>query len=309
MDAVYKDGRKVRGYVRAEDSFSVVLRKEDGTVATIDRRAAEVRDATDAPAPPTTVAHRLSPAEHDDLVAYLAGQTARAVTSENGIPLARAGAPTADRIRNSDAEPHNWLTYWGSYTGAHFSELKQIDPSNVGALQVQWAAQLPGQSSLQATPLVVDGVMYVAGSPGEVQAIDARTGLMLWRFVRKQDVVNPYQINPVNRGVAVLDGRVFFGTLDNLIIALDARNGRELWERRIADTLEGFTTSMAPLALPGKVIVSVAGGEYGLRGHVDALDAATGKQLWRFYTIPAPGRKATRPGRAIPGRSAAAASG
>jgi quinohemoprotein ethanol dehydrogenase len=92
---------------------------------------------------------------------------------------------------------------------------------------------------MEATPLVVDGVMYMAGSPGEVYALDARNGILLWSFNRKQDIKNPYQINPFNRGVAVLDGRVFFGTLDDNLIALDAHTGRELWEKRLADTMLG----------------------------------------------------------------------
>ena len=131
--------------------------------------------------------------------------------------------------------------------------------------------------------------MYVSGPPGDVYALDAKTGLTLWRFHRKQDVVNPYQINPSNRGVAVLDGRVFFGTLDDNLIALDAHTGRQLWEVRVADTLEGFTLTGAPLAVNGKIIMGSSGGEMGLRGFLDAYDPATGTRLWRFYTTAAPG--------------------
>jgi alcohol dehydrogenase (cytochrome c) len=159
----------------------------------------------------------------------------------------------------------------------------------VAQLQARWAAPLPGASALESLPLVVDGIMYVSGPPGDVYALDAKSGLTLWRFHRKQDVVNPYQINPSNRGVAVLDGRVFFGTLDDNLIALDAHTGRQLWEVRVADTLEGFTLTGAPLALDGKIIMGSSGGEMGLRGFLDAYDPATGKRLWRFYTTAAPG--------------------
>ena len=116
---------------------------------------------------------------------------------------------------------------------------------------------------LEATPLVVDGVMYVAGRPGDVYAFDARTGLQIWGFHRKQDIKNPYQINPNNRGVAVLDGRVFVGTLDDNLIALDAHTGRELWEKRTDRHDGGLHLTGAPLAVDGKIIMGMSGGETG----------------------------------------------
>lgn len=131
--------------------------------------------------------------------------------------------------------------------------------------------------------------MYLAGAPGDVYAFDARSGLLIWRFHRQQQVVNPFQINPFNRGVAVLDQRVFVVTLDNQLIALDARSGRVLWEKQIANTMEGYTMTGAPLTLGNKVIVGISGGEMGIRGFLDAYDARDGHQLWRFYTIPGPG--------------------
>jgi alcohol dehydrogenase (cytochrome c) len=148
---------------------------------------------------------------------------------------------------------------------------------------------MPGSSLLEATTLVVDGTMYTTGQPGQVFALDARTGLEIWKYERRQKVVNPYQTNPFNRGVAVMGNRVFFGTLDATVVALDARTGRVLWEAQVADTMKGYTITEAPLAIQGKVIVGVAGGEFGIRGFIDAYDAATGKRLWRFYTIPGPG--------------------
>ena len=133
--------------------------------------------------------------------------------------------------------------------------------------------------------------MYVAGGSGEVFAYDARTGLQKWAFHRKQDIKNPYQNNPNNKGVAVLDGRVFVGTLDDLLIAIDAHTGRELWEIRTDDTLAGYQLTGAPLAVDGKIIMGMSGGELGMRGYLDAYDPATGKRLWRTYTIPGPGEK------------------
>jgi alcohol dehydrogenase (cytochrome c) len=148
---------------------------------------------------------------------------------------------------------------------------------------------MPGDTLLEATPIVIDGVMYTSGMPGDVFALDARSGLQIWKYSRKQKVVNPYETNRFNRGVAVLGNRVFFGTLDAALIALDARTGQPLWEVQVADTMQGFSITSPPLALKDKIIVGVAGGEYGVRGFLDAYDAKTGKRLWRFYTTPGPG--------------------
>jgi PQQ-dependent dehydrogenase (methanol/ethanol family) len=282
-DVTTNDGRTVQGFVTAEDSFAIAL-LVDGKNVVLDKK--NIRDiSASRDALPHDVT--LAPAQADDIVAFLAQQKKRdfAQTSKS-VP---APVLSYQRLANSRAEPQNYLSYWGGYDGHHFSELKQIDTSNVAQLQARWAAPLPGPSALESLPLVVDGIMYVSGPPGDVYALDAKSGLTLWHFHRKQDVVNPYQINPSNRGVAVLDGRVFFGTLDDNLIALDAHTGRQLWEVRIADTLEGFTLTGAPLAVDGKIIMGSSGGEMGLRGFLDAYDPATGKRLWRFYTTAAPG--------------------
>jgi alcohol dehydrogenase (cytochrome c) len=234
------------------------------------------------------VAARLGAKGVDDVVAYLAGQKKR-----DFAQIARTPPPPVlpyARIAGRAAEPHNWPTYWGDYQGHHFSELAQITPANIAGLQAKWAAGLPGASLLQSTPLVVDGVMYVSGPPGDVYALDARTGGQLWKYSRKQDVVNPYQINPSNRGVAVLDGRVFFNTLDNNLIALDARTGRQLWEKRLGDTMTGMTMTGAPLALKDKIVTGMSGGEGGVNGWLEAYNPATGEKLWRFDVIPGPGQ-------------------
>ncbi|HVV27561.1 MAG TPA: PQQ-dependent dehydrogenase, methanol/ethanol family [Rhizomicrobium sp.] len=282
-DVTLADGRTLHGFVGAEDSFTLVL-AVDGKTLTLDKKSLrQIVPTRDALPHDMT----LTAAQADDLVAYLSHQKKRDFTQT--AKLDPAPVLTYRRLANSRAEPHNYPTYWGGYDGHHFTELTQITAANAARLQARWAAPLPGQSPLEALPLVVDGVMYVSGPPGDVYALDARTGLQLWHFHRKQDVVNPYQINPSNRGVAVLDGRVFFGTLDDNLIALDAHTGRELWEVRLADTLEGFTLTGAPLAVDGKIIMGSSGGEMGLRGFLDAYDPASGKRLWRVYTTAAPG--------------------
>src|SRR5207237_1165282 len=200
-----------------------------------------------------------------------------------------AGGLGYDRLVNARNEPQNWLHYWGDLQGTHYSSLKEIDVSTVRALQAAWAIQLPGNSTLEATPLVVDGVMYTSGQPGTVVALDARTGRQIWRYTRPQKIRNPSEINPYNRGVAALGPRLFVGTLDAALVALDGRTGLPLWEAQVADTMLGYSITSAPLVVKDKVLVGVTGGEFGARGFLDAYDAATGRRLWRWYSVPAPG--------------------
>jgi PQQ-dependent dehydrogenase (methanol/ethanol family) len=280
-----RDGREIRGVKLSEDNFTLILTDENGVLRRFDKR--ELVEEKGEYLMPDNYGQVFSTAEIQNLVAYLKSLKARDLSKTIQADL--TGGLSFERLRKAQAEPQNWLTYWGGYDGLHSSPLNQITPGNLGQLQARWAKQMPGSSVLESTPLVVDGTMYTAGSPGQVFALDARTGLEIWRYERRQKVVSPYQINPFNRGVAVLENRVFFGTLDAAIVALDARTGRVLWETQVADTMEGYTITGAPLAIQGKLIVGIAGGEFGIRGFIDAYDAATGKRLWRFYTIPGPG--------------------
>src|SRR6185436_5886294 len=158
-------------------------------------------------------------------------------------------------------------------------------------LQGTWAATVPGNTTLEATPVVVDGVMYVtsSGDPLTVMALDARTGRQIWRYSRPQKVKNPYEINPYNRGVAVLGNRLYVGTLDAALISLDARTGLLMWETQVADSMEGYSITSAPLIVKDKVVTGITGGEFATRGFLQAFDAASGKPVWKFYTIPGPG--------------------
>ena len=281
------DGSELRGVLRIEDTFSLQMMDVSGKLHLLDKAHIQDQRYEFKSLMPNDFAKRLSASEIQNIVAYLKTLNGRdlAKTVRVDVP----GGLSFDRLRNSAAEPQNWLTYWGDYQGRHYSSLKQIDTANVGRLQAQWSAQLPGQSILEATPLVVDGIMYTSGSPGTVVALDARTGLQIWRYQRQQKKVNPYEINPFNRGVAVLGNRVFFGTLDAALVALDARTGLPLWEVQVDDTMKGFSFTSAPLAVKDKIIVGITGGEFGLPGYVDAYDPASGKRIWRFNTVPQPG--------------------
>ena len=210
------------------------------------------------------------------LIALAAGEPARA----REVPY--------ERLLATAKEPGNWLTYSGDYRGHHYSALDQITAANVGRLRVKWIHQLHG-AKIETTPIVVDGVMYLTRPPADVLAIDAETGLTLWTFrYGLQDKVYTC-CGEVNRGLAILGRTLFFATLDAQLLALDTRSGRLLWRQQLADAKLNYSSTGAPLAIDGKVIVGIAGGEGGIRGFVDAYDATTGDRLWRFWTIPAPG--------------------
>ena len=199
-----------------------------------------------------------------------------------------SGGVSSDRLEHADTEPQNWLMYWGSYASTHYSALKQIDAANVTRLRAAWTFAMPGESVLETTPIVADGVMYTT-QPGAVAALDARTGRRIWRYTRTQKVKNPYEINPYNRGAAIAGNRLFVGTLDAALVAIDASTGRQLWETQFADTMLGYSLTSAPLVVKDKVLVGITGGEFGARGFLDAYDAATGRRLWRWYAVPGPG--------------------
>jgi alcohol dehydrogenase (cytochrome c) len=198
---------------------------------------------------------------------------------------------TGDRLLHAAQEPQNWLTYSGSYASQRHSALKQIDPDNSKNLEQKWVYQV--DSSLQnfeATPLVADGIMYFTQPINDVVALDAKTGRVFWIYRYNL----PADIKPccgsVNRGVALLGDLLFYGTLDGKLIALDARNGKPVWTADVAPNYAtGYSLTLAPLVVKDEVIVGVAGGEYGIRGFIAAYEATTGKEAWRFYTVPGPG--------------------
>jgi alcohol dehydrogenase (cytochrome c) len=196
---------------------------------------------------------------------------------------------TYEQLLRAQDDPGNWLTYSGSYRSWRYSKLDQITPANAQKLKLQWVYQMPTTLMVEATPIIVNGIMYISEPPSNLVALDAKTGRQFWRYRRQL----PDRINvccgQVNRGVAVLGNRVFVGTVDAHLVALDARTGDVLWDVTVADPKTGHSISGAPLIVKDMVICGIAGGEYGIRGFLNAYDAATGKRRWRFWTIPEPG--------------------
>jgi len=195
-----------------------------------------------------------------------------------------------ERILGANKEPQNWLTYSGSAMSQRHSGLTQITPANAKDLTLKWVFQSRSLDKHEVTPLVVDGVMYTIQSPNDVIALDAATGKTIWTYRHKPapETRNPCCGN-LTRGVAILDNKLFLASLDAQLIAIDARTGKELWNTQVADYKQQYSMTHAPLVIKDKVIAGVAGGEHGIRGFIGAWDAATGKEVWRFNTVPGPG--------------------
>jgi len=194
-----------------------------------------------------------------------------------------------DRLLNADKEPNNWLTYSGTMMSQRYSPLAQITPQNVRNLQLQWVYQARSLEKFEATPLVVDGILYTVQAPNDVVAIDAVTGRVFWTYSYAPALDARPCCGRVNRGLAILGDTLFMGTIDAHLVAIDAKNGHALWNVTVGKSAAGYALTHAPLVVKDKVIVGTAGGEFGVRGYIAAYDAKTGKEAWRFYTIPGPG--------------------
>jgi alcohol dehydrogenase (cytochrome c) len=226
------------------------------------------------------------------LVVSLAGSTVAwsGAETETVVTTTTREAPvpsvTQEMLSAAAGDTNNNLHTNLNYDQTRYYQGKQINKSNVGKLRPAWIFQTEVVESLETTPIVVDGVMYVTTSFNHVYAIDAKTGEQFWHYKHKMGPVTTYCCGPNNRGVAIYKDKVFMGTLDAKLVALDAKTGSLVWETEIADPELGYSETMAPTVVDGKVLIGTNGGEYGIRGFVRAYDADTGKQVWNFHTIP-----------------------
>jgi len=217
-------------------------------------------------------------------VATLVGGGSQAPENPSGMTSYRA--VTADRLKNP--EDANWLMIRRTYDGWGYSPLSTIDIDNVARLQPVWTLETGVTNGHEAAPLINDGVMFVATPGQQVIALDAATGRVFWRYKRALPD-GAVLLHPTSRGVALYGDTVFLAASESVLVALDARTGRERWTRTVEDNKSGHYMTMAPLVADGKVMVSASGGEVGIRGFVAAFDVETGKELWRTYSVPAPG--------------------
>ncbi len=200
-----------------------------------------------------------------------------------------AAQVTYDRILRADEEPGNWLTYNRSYDSRHHSPLDEINRENAGELELKWVFQAKSLEKFESTALAVDGVIYNVQMPNDVVALDAVTGRKFWQYTHVMAETVNVCCGRVNRGLAILGETLYMGTIDGKVVALDAKNGAVVFSKQLVDPSGGYSLTHAPLVLRDKIIVGSAGGEYGIRGFIVALDPKNGDEIWRFNTIPGPG--------------------
>ena len=194
-------------------------------------------------------------------------------------------------LNKADGDSKNFLHSNMNYAQTRFYPADQINTSNVAKLRPAFTFQTEVLESMETAPIVVDGVMYLTTSCNHVYAVDAVTGKEFWHYKHKMGPVTTYCCGPNNRGVAIMGDRVYMGTLDAKLVALDTKTGKPVWETQIADPELGYSETMAPVAVNGKILIGTNGGEYGIRGFVKAFDAADGKLLWTFHTVPEKGHE------------------
>ena len=200
---------------------------------------------------------------------------------------AKVPKPVSQEMLNAAlGDDRNWLHPNKDYTQTRYSKADQVNTGNVKRLRPVFVFQTAVVESMETSPIVVDGVMYVTTSYDHVYAVDATTGQELWHYKHPMGPVTTYCCGPNNRGVAVMGNKLFLGTLDAKLVALDNKTGKVVWQTQIADPEKGYSETMAPAAIDGKVLIGTNGGEYGIRGFVKAFDAESGKLVWTFHTIP-----------------------
>jgi alcohol dehydrogenase (cytochrome c) len=267
---VTREGGEIRGEKKNEDAFSIQIADADGNLKGFLKR--DLREVKRG----------------------LGAEALALVRPDAGAQRPVPGVTYRDLLGGLK-DPSRWLSFHGDYTGQRHSPLTQIAPDNVSRLAAEWTFQTGTMTrgrGFEATPLVADGVLYVTGSNDFAWALDARTGRPFWQYRRElpSDLTYGAQA-PVNRGFGIFGDRLFMVTLDAHLLAFDRRTGRIDWDVVLADYKIGYSATLAPLVIDGKVIVGISGGEYPTRGFLDAYDPATGARIWRFYTVPALGER------------------
>jgi alcohol dehydrogenase (cytochrome c) len=210
-----------------------------------------------------------------------------------GSPVPKSISVPQSRLDGADKDSANFLQSNMNYAQTRYYPATQINTGNVAKLRPAFQFQTEVLESMETAPIVVDGVMYITTSYNHIYALDAATGKEFWHYKHKMGAVTTYCCGPNNRGVAVMGDRLYMGTLDAKLMAFDAKTGKVLWATQIADPETGYSETMAPVAVNGKILIGTNGGEYGIRGFVKAYDANDGKLLWTFDTVPEKGHEGT----------------
>jgi alcohol dehydrogenase (cytochrome c) len=276
---VTRDGAAIAGKLLNQDAFGLQLL--DSAQHLRGFQKANLREYGFVPATPMpSYRGKLTADEVADVVAYMASLNGRSLGPQVSF----------DRIINANKEPQNWLTHGGTLQAQRYSLLDQITPANVKDLELKWAFPVRALDPFETTPLVVDGVLYTM-QLDDVVALDATTGRIFWIYRHPIPTDAKHCCGNLSRGLGLLGNALFLATEDDHVIALDASTGNPLWDTTVAgaDSKAGYSFDVAPLVVKDKVIVGTAGGEYGVRGFIVALDAHTGKEAWRFNTVAGPG--------------------
>ena len=290
-----REGSKVRGLVKNESNFDLQLQTLDGGLRLLEREQIAEETRETAPLMPPA---KGTDEELRDVLAYLSR-----LANDNGAVLENVASSDNGAAFSAiaDPKPGEWPTYNGNLSGNRYSPLREINTENVAHLAPKWMFPIANSRRLEVTPVVVDGVMFVT-TANEVYALDARSGRQIWHYARPltKGVIGD-AASAINRGVAVLGERVFLATDNAHLIALDRSTGHLLWDAEIADYRKGYGATSAPLVVNDLVLTGTSGGDEGARGFVAAFNAATGKRVWQFWTMPAPGEPGSETwvGRAI----------
>lgn len=294
-------GQTIRGFSRHQSNFDIRLQDLDGNFHVLQKsQILSIEDEKESLMPPV----KASPEELHDLMVYLS----RLTGVKPGVPIAGGAEKSSgiDFSRIVNPKPGEWLTYNGKLSANRYSDLTQINTTNVNKLVAKWTFSFPlwrqaypdntyfnhklEAFGLEVTPLVADGVMYVTG-PNSVFALDPRTGRAIWEYSRPRSpkvMVGDAAIG-TNRGVAILGDKVFMATNDAHLIALNRTTGRVVWESVMPDDPEHYGSTIAPLIVKDMIVAGVSGGDWGIRGFISAYKASTGERVWRHWTLPTQG--------------------
>ena len=284
VEARMRQGSVIRGAARHEDSFTIQILDEKQRLHQLRKSDIARLDHLAKSSMPKQV---LAASAVDDILAFLSRYRAKDLPAVAWRPAADFNV-SFSRLKNAAAEPQNWLTHWGNYSGTHASPLKSITPLNVASLRPQWTYQFSAGLN-ETMPIVVDGMMFTTGPQNNATALDARSGNPIWQYTRPLPAIASHCTVMTNRGFAVLGDRLYMATLDAHLVALNAKSGNVIFDVEVDDFRKGFSITHAPLAIDGKIIVGITAGECALTGYIDAYDAATGKRLWRTQTVAQPG--------------------